>query len=471
MPNIVIADFERAYLIGNWVILIAMLLVVPMRRTPEATRSWLLLIFFLPVVGLLLYLAIGRTRFPAWRRARFARLSPFLESVSAKFAATSIDPADPRYSALALAQKLGGWPAVDGNTVAFLDDYDDVIARLIADIDSARLTVRLLAYIFADDPTGRLVIDALGRAVRRGVACHVLVDPIGSHHWIRNTLRLLRQGGVETRETLPLHLLRGRTRRDMRNHRKLFLIDGTIGYAGSQNIVAKDFRPGIVNRELVLRIAGPVAAQMDALFVGDWYLETETMLSTRIDPPASTGAAIAQLLPSGADHGAQGFQILLVSQIHGARDRVMITTPYLIPDEGLLGAMRTAVLRGAAVDVIVSAVTDQPLVNLAQRSFYDELLATGVRIHRYRDNLLHAKTVSIDGTLAVVGSSNVDIRSFQLNEEASVMLYDPSSIATLESIQRDYILHSSSLNLIEWRRRAPLTKVAENLARLVTPLL
>ena len=471
MLNHYIPDFGTAYLVCDWVIRIAMLVAVPMRRTPEATRSWLLLVFFLPVVGLLLFLAIGRTSFPAWRSARFASLSPFLAEVSAKFVTTSIAPTDPRYSALALAQRLGGWPAVDGNAVEFLDDYDDVIARLIADIDGARLNVRLLAYIFADDATGRQVIDALGRAVRRGVVCHVLVDPIGSHHWIRNTLRLLRQSGVETREALPLHLLRGRTRRDMRNHRKLFLIDGTIAYAGSQNIVAKDFRPGVINRELVLRITGPIVAQMDALFVGDWFLETETLLSTRIDLLASTGAAIAQLLPSGADHDAQGFEILLVSQIHGARDRVMITTPYLIPDEGLLGAMRTAVLRGVTVDVIVSAVADQPLVNLAQRSFYDDLLATGVRIHRFRDNLLHAKTVSVDGTLAIVGSSNVDIRSFQLNEEASIILYDRPSIATLESIQRDYILHSSSLNLTEWRRRAPLVKVAENLARLVTPLL
>jgi cardiolipin synthase len=470
VPNAFIPDFDTAYQICNWVIRIAMLLVVPMRRTPEATRSWLLLIFFLPVVGFLLFLAIGRPSFPAWRRARFASLAPFLADVSAKFAASPIT-IDPHASAPALAQKLGGWPAVDGNAVAFLDDYDEVIARLIAEIDGARLNVRILAYIFADDATGRQVIDALGRAVRRGVVCHVLVDPIGSHRWIRNTVRLLRQGGVETRETLPLHWLRGRTRRDMRNHRKLFLIDGTVAYAGSQNIVAKDFRPGVINRELVLRMTGPVVAQMDALFVGDWFLETETLLSTRLDLPASTGTAIAQLLPSGADHDSQGFEILLVSQIHAARDRVMITTPYLIPDEGLIGAMRTAVLRGVAVDVIVSAVADQPLVSFAQRSFYDELLANGVRIHRYRDNLLHAKAVSIDGSLAIVGSSNVDIRSFQLNEEASVNLYDQSSIATLEALQRDYIMHSSALNLTEWRRRPLLAKVAESLARLVTPLL
>ena len=471
MDNFFIPDFSIAYLICDWVIRIAMLLVVPLRRTPEATRSWLLLIFFLPIVGLLLYLAIGRPRFPAWRRARFASFSPGLTNLSARLDPASMAGSEPRQRVSALVQKLGGWPAVEGNDVEFLDDYDDVVERLIADIDRAQDDVRLLVYIFADDAIGRQVIEALGRAVRRGVVCHVLVDPVGSHRWIRNTIRLLHEAGVETREALPSHWIRGRTRRDMRNHRKLFLIDGAIGFAGSQNIVAKDFRPGITNRELVLRVTGPVVAELAALFVGDWYLETETILSTRIDLPASTGAAIAQLLPSGADYSVEGFETLLVSQVHAARDRVMITTPYLIPDESLLGAMRTAALRGVPVDMIVSAVVDQPFVSLAQRSYYDELLEAGVRIHRYRDDLLHAKSVSIDGTMAIVGSSNVDIRSFQLNNEASLIFYDSTSIATLERIQREYIAHSDPLNLAQWRGRAPLAKVAENLARLVTPLL
>ena len=475
METSLIPSFETAYLISDWVIRIAMLIVVPWRRPPEATRSWLLLIFILPLLGLVLYLAIGRPSFPAWRRVRFARLLPFKAEVIATLLPASFAGGDPGRAAATLTRKLGGWPAVAGNQVEYLDDYDAVIGRLVADIDGANHDIRILVYIFADDATGRQVIEALGRAVARGVPCHVLIDPVGSHRWIRNTTRLLREAGVETREALPLHFLRGRTRRDMRNHRKLFLIDGSIGYAGSQNIVAKDFRPGIINRELVLRMTGPVVAELAALFVGDWYLETETMLAIRSDAPemigAIRGSAVAQLLPSGADFGVQGFEMLLVAQIHAARDQVTITTPYLIPDESLLGAMRIAVLRGVAVDVIVSQVVDQPLVSLAQRSYYDELLEAGVRIHRFQGDLLHAKSISIDGNLAIVGSSNVDIRSFQLNNEASLLLYDAESIATLERIQRGYVANSETLTLAQWRGRSPLTKVAENLARLVTPLL
>ena len=227
-----IPSLGTAYLICDWVIRIAMLLVVPLRRTPEATRSWLLLIFFLPIAGLLLYLAIGRPRFPSWRRAKFARLAPFLTEICTKFER----PVPPRSSAAKLVERLGGWPEVGGNKIDFLDDYDVVIQRLVVDIDNATRYIRILVYIFADDTTGRRVIDALGRAVRRGVACHVLIDPVGSRRWIRGTSRLLRDAGVETREALPFHWLRGRTRRDMRNHRKLFLIDEVIGYVENRRV-------------------------------------------------------------------------------------------------------------------------------------------------------------------------------------------------------------------------------------------
>jgi cardiolipin synthase len=285
-------------------------------------------------------------------------------------------------------------------------------------------------------------------------------------------MRLLREAGVQARESLPFHFLRGRTRRDMRNHRKLFIIDGAIGYAGSQNIVAKDFRPGISNCELMVRVTGPVIAEMTAVFLADWYLETETMLDQAVEIPTSTGGTVtAQLLPSGADYPLEGFETLLVWQIHEARQRVLITTPYFIPDEDLLGAMRTAVLRGVEIDLIVSAIEDQRLVSLAQHSYYEDLLKAGIRIHRFRNYLLHAKSVTIDGTLAIIGSSNVDIRSFQLNEEVSLLLLNPEAVAQLESIQRSYLAASDAIDLEEWRGRSSFQKLGENMARLVSPLL
>ena len=468
-----LSNLGIAYWTCEWLIRIVMLVVAPVRRPPYAARSWLLLIFFLPIPGLLLYAAIGRPRFPRWRAARFLHLEPFFSDIASRLiAAEARSGRVTQEGASALVRKLGSMPAVGGNSVEFLDDYESVIDRLVMDIDSARHHVRLLVYIFADDATGRRVIDALGRAVIRGVACHTLIDSVGSHHWARGTTALLRNAGVEVRESLPFHWLRGRTRRDMRNHRKLFLIDGTIGYAGSQNIVAKDFRPGVSNRELMARVTGPVVAEMTAIFLADWYLETETMLSQSVDiPPSNGGTVTAQLLPSGADYPLEGFETLLVWQIHRARQRVVIITPYFIPDEDLLGAMRTAVLRGVEVDLVVSAIEDQKLVSLAQRSYYEDLLETGIRIHRFRKYLLHAKNVSIDGELAIIGSSNVDIRSFQLNEEVSLVLLDPPAVATLEGIQRACLAESDRIDLEEWRHRSTRQKIGENMARLVSPLL
>lgn len=461
----------EAYYVLEWLIRLAMLAVIPFRRSPAATTSWLLLIFFLPLLGLLLFLAIGAPRFPRWRTARFRLLHPFFKRTANRLEQAappaSSNPAD--ISNLAL--RLGYLPASGGNAVELLEDYDTTVDRLIADIDGARRHVRILAYIFADDRTGMKVIAALQRATQRGVSCHVLFDPVGSHKWRKRVQRRLEEAGVSVRAALPFRLLRARTRRDMRNHRKLFVIDGEIGYAGSQNVVSRDFRPGVVNRELVARVRGPAVAAMNAVFLGDWYLETQDLLEPDPAIPETAGPSTLQILPSGADYPLESFQALLTWQVGEARREVVIVTPYLIPDEGLLAALRTAVLRGVKVRIIVSTVVDQWLVRLAQDSYYDELLRSGVSIYGYRHELLHAKNVRIDGRLGIVGSSNVDIRSFQLNQEVSLLLLDPESVEQLANIQHRYLAQSDVISRKEWRRRSGLRKLAENGARLVSPLL
>lgn len=464
-----LTDSEILYAI-EWLIRLGMLLVLPFRRSPAAARSWLLLIFFLPIPGLLLFWAIGTPRFPRWRLQRFEQMRGFLRKMRDEFSACGA-LSERNNEVTDLAERLGYLPAVAGNAFELLEHYDDVIDRLIADIDTARRHVRICSYIFADDEVGCRVIDALGRAVQRGVACHVLVDGVGSHHWIRGTLKALQQQGVEARAALPFRPFRHWTRRDMRNHRKIFIVDGEIGYTGSQNIVARDFRPGVVNRELVARVTGPAVAEMAAVFLTDWYLETETLLDDSPHVPAASGGCDLQLLPSGADYHFEGFQTLLTWQVDRAKREVVLVTPYFIPDDSLLAALRTAAIRGVDVRVVVSEVVDHKLVNLAQTSYYAELLAAGVRIHRYRNFLLHAKAVRIDDTLGIIGSSNIDIRSFQLNEEISLLLIDPPTVARLHAVQDSYLAGSDELHLDGWRKRGRLRKFAEGAARLVSPLL
>ncbi len=461
-------DPRTAWYAAEWIIRIGALAAVPLRRSPAATASWLLLIFFLPVPGLVLFLMIGRPHFPEWRQQRWKALHPYFADIAARIEADA--PPGECSEIGGFAHRLGRLPACGGNMVELIDDYDGMIDRLVGDIDGAAERVDILVYIFANDMVGRRIAAALGRARTRGVAVRVMFDPVGSHHWRRGTLKLLRGIDVDVREALPVRWLWRRTRSDMRNHRKLFAIDGRVGYAGSQNLVTKDFRPGVVNRELVARVTGPAVASLMAVVAGDWSLETEDEPAA-VTIPDAVGHARVQLLPSGADYPLEGFETLLVWQLHRACDRVVLVTPYFIPDEAVLAAMRSAAARGVTVDLIVSAVVDQHIVHLAQCSYYDALLSAGIRIHLFRDFLLHAKNVSVDSRLGIVGSSNVDLRSFQLNEEASLLLYDSDAIGALERIQEAYLDGSDCVDLMTWRARPKVRRLIENIARIMSPLL
>lgn len=466
------------YIAVQWSIRIVMLFVVPFRRSPDAARGWLLLVFFLPVPAAALYFLIGRPTYPRWRQARSAEARQLLADIIGKIeqSPSCCRPELPQNltAAALLIEHLGLFPALADNTIELCADYDGVIDQLVADIDRAQGCVHLLSYIFADDITGQQVIDALLRAAERGVACRVLIDALGSRTWARSVSLRLAAGGVEVALALPISFLRWRrARADLRNHRKIFVIDAAVGYIGSQNIVSANLSSGIINRELVVRAQGPIVLALQAVFVADWFVETGRVLNAGPSFPHRSmgGGAVAQLLPSGPDYPVSGIERLVVALVHGARHSVIITTPYFIPDESLMQALQTAVLRGVEVRLVVSRASDNLLVNLAQRSYYDELLTAGVTIDRYRSGLLHAKHISIDEDIAVIGSTNIDIRSFVLNAEASLIIYDSSVIAQLRTEQDRNLAASDRLLPVNWGRRSLPLKLAENIARLISPLL
>mgnify|MGYP001085514074 CR=1 FL=1 len=466
------------YVMVEWSIRLAMVAIVPMRRSPEAARSWLILVFLLPIPALLIYLLIGRPTYPRWRRERFLRLPAVLAAASREISHSRYcrrpDLPDNLSGPALLVEKLGQFPTVAGNDFELLSGYDEVIDRMIADIDAAQATVHLLFYIFADDETGLRVIGALQRASKRRVKCRVLIDAIGSRRWARRVSRLLIPAGVEVRLALRVGLFRRRSARaDLRNHRKIAVIDSRVGYLGSQNIINADFREGVVNEELVARVVGPVATEIQTVFIADWFMETDEEIANPVlfphNPPG--GGVVAQVLPSGPDYPDAGIGHLIVSLVHGARERVIITTPYFVPDEPLLQALKTATLRGVEVRLVVSNVTDQMLVNLAQRSFYSELLSAGIKVHLYQEAFLHAKHITFDDEIAILGSSNIDIRSFVLNAEVSLVAFDERVVERLRHQQSRYFASSNALSLREWEKRPIASKVAENLARLASPLL
>lgn len=468
------------YLISEWGIRLAMLFYVPQRRSPAAARGWLLLIFFLPWPGLLLYAIFGRAYFPRQRLEMQLAVSKLVRELQPRILGDSLvqQPAlPPTFApAIALAHRLADFGICSGNDIELITDYRDGLERMLSDIGSARHHVHLLYYIFRDDATGLRVIEALKTAVGRGVKCRVLADGYGSWFAFRRLAPVFRDAGIEGLLVMPPRVWgRKAVRLDLRNHRKIAVIDGLIGYVGSQNIVNPDANRGLTNEELVARLTGPVVRQLQGVFLADRYYETERMpddpTEQLLPEAASTGGVLAQVMPSGPGYHHGNTQQIMVALIHAAAQRVVLTTPYFVPDEPFLQAMKMAAERGVAVHLVVSRHSNKPIVHLAQQSNYEELLDAGAHIHLYHGNFLHAKHATIDDDVAMIGSSNLDIRSFALNNEVSVLVYDRSVVAALRAVQARYFRDSVEVDPVQWRQRSIPSRVAQNIARLADTLL
>ena len=454
----------------DWMIRLGALLWIPARSTPAAARSWLLLVGFVPLLGLPLYLAFGHPWLSRERVERQVRASLVIrEELSALGTLRWTAPADQPLAAevTPLVESLGDFTPTHGNAIALLNDYGDSIARLLADIDGASERVHLLYYLMFDDAVGEAICSALERATARGVQCRLLLDAVGAKRGIRAYARRLRASGVEMRVLLPRGLPWRRSgRMDLRNHRKIAVIDRCTGYVGSQNLANAMFVAGFPNRELVARVEGPVVAHLEGVFASDWYIETGQRLQVQANLPPSHDNVAMQLLPSGPAYPFENARDTVNALIHAAQRKVVLTTPYFVPDDATLSALRIAALSGVEVQLILSASNNQRLTAWAQESHYEELLASGVRIALYRPHFLHAKHMSVDDEIALVGSINLDIRSFALNAEIGLLCYDPGVVARMHEIEADYLAHSEMLSLEQWRRRPSWRRSLEGLSRL-----
>ena len=467
------------YVASEWLIRLAMLFYVPQRRDPAAARAWLLLIFFLPWVGLLLYAVVGRAVLPRARLQMQQTVSRLTRELQPRILGTTL--AEPALAqefqpAILLARTRGDFAICRGNRFELLTDYQGAIDRLVADIESAREHVHLLYYIVQDDGTGKRVAEALARAAARGVVCRVMGDGFGSWFSFQRWKGRLRAQGIEFLLAMPPRLWGPKAGRlDLRNHRKIAVIDGRIGYVGSQNIVDPDANRGLTNEELVARITGPVARQLQAVFLADRYYELdrfpEQPLESLLPESEAAGPSLAQVLPSGPGYHRDTLHQIMIALMHGARRSLVLTTPYFMPDASFQLALRMAAERGVDVRLIVSRESNKPFVQLAQESNFDELLDAGVRVYRYHGNFLHAKHATVDDDIAVIGSSNLDIRSFALNNEVSVLIYDSAVVAELRAIQARYLSASEPVDREQWAARGVVRRMLQNIARLADSLL
>jgi len=474
-----------SYLIG-----ILALFIIPANRKPGEATAWLLLIFLAPILGAILFLLLGSPKLSRWRREQQRAMNRRIKNLAEEAEqipglAPLVDPPLPaRYEPFVdLIARLSGMPVMTGNTVELLADYVGAVDRIVQDIDAAQRYVHLEYFMFADDKIGAPVIDALVRARQRGVVCRVLIDHLGNFGYHGPLLKRLGAAGIPVHQMLPARPFDNQWNRiDLRNHRKIIVVDGSVGYTGSQNLVEDTYhkraniRKGIHYIELVVRVSGPVVRELNAAFVTDWHSETEELLDINTAPelrvPARvSGSVPCQVLPSGPGFEHNNNLMLFVALFYAARRRITIANPYVVPEQSLLLALTAAAQRGVEVTLIVSEIGDQFLVYHAQGSYYEELLKAGVRIYRYRPPvILHSKSISIDDDIAVIGSSNMDIRSFQLNLEITLVCYDPGVVADLREIEAEYLRCSRPLYLEAWQARPLFTKLFDNLARLTSAL-
>ncbi|MEB4614415.1 cardiolipin synthase [Leucobacter sp. M11] len=477
-------------LVVDMAIRIVALFVVPRNRKPTAGMAWLLAIFLVPTAGILLFLVIGSRRLPRKRVRKQNEINRLIAEVAEgnELAITRDAVVGPPWlsNVVALGQNLGAQPLLGGNAVALYLDYADSIAQMAQAVRAAKKYVHVQFYILAYDSTTEDFFAAMAEAVRRDVVVRVLLDHVAS---VRSpgsirTYRKLDDIGVEWSFMLPVRPWRGEYQRpDLRNHRKILVVDGRVGFMGSQNMIDSSYnksrnrRRGLHWKDLMVRVEGPVVFGLNAVFLGDWYSETDELLVNWVsdlwEPPERhlDSHLECQVVPSGPGFATENNLQLFVSLLYNARDRISITSPYFVPDSSIMHALQAATSRGVAVELFVSEIGDQPVVYHAQRSYYEEILRAGVRIFMFRPPyILHSKHFTIDDSVAVIGSSNMDQRSFSLNMEVSMMVHGESFVRELNEVSDWYRENSRELTLQEWLAQPLRSQLLDNLARLTSAL-
>ncbi len=449
-------------------------------RGADSSRAWILLIVFLPILGLGVWILMGESRLGRRRRERYGLIAA---EVSRQLAHRGPQPenlADPvgYGQTIALANAVGGTPPRSGNELELIANSDECIERMAADIGAASHSCHLLFYIFIEDEAGQRIGEALKASVQRGVSCRLLVDSVGSRRFLESRYaRSLQEAGVKVIESLPANLMRMFFARiDLRNHRKLAVIDGCIGYTGSQNIATASFAskpklgPWV---DCMLRVMGPVVSDLEALFVQDWYLETEEAPEAlmRCRPNPEGGGVPVQVLPTGPNNNNEALAQLALAAFHGATEELILTTPYFVPGEAEVMSLCTAAKRGVSVTLVVPARCDSRIVGAVTRSHFSRLLAAGIAVYEYQEGLLHAKTLTVDRKLALVTTANFDRRSFALNFEVSTLVYDSDFASRLRFLQREYVGSSTMVRESQLKQRRALLRFIDNAAGILSPIL
>jgi cardiolipin synthase len=449
-------------LVIHILLMVAVMIRVILRphREPASRIAWIVVILSLPLAGVLAYVLLGETNIGRRRIARMRKaieaLPPFVVSVDGDKSQTPLNISETYQHLFDVGQSISGFSAIGGNSARLLPDSNATIHSMVADIDAAEDHVHLIFYIWLADNNGCKIVEALKRAAARGVTCRAMADGLGSRAMIKSQhWREMTHAGVKVGVALPIGnpLLRPFVGRiDLRNHRKILVIDGQITYCGSQNCADPEFRvkpkyaPWV---DAVMRFEGPIAKQNQYVFASDWmtYVDENLDPLLRTSMPAPHGGIAAQVVATGPTVRYSAMPEMFESLMYAARRELVISSPYYVPNESLQDALCSAAYRGVDTTIIFPARNDSWIVAAASRSYYADLLNAGVKIYEYVGGLLHTKSLTIDGEVSLIGSANMDRRSFELNYENNILFVDNNLTADLRRRQQDYLASSNQVTI------------------------
>jgi cardiolipin synthase len=450
-------------------------------RQPESRIAWIVVILVLPVVGVVAYLMLGETNIGR-RNWKAMQASTRAAVHGEDYELVDDSSGVPREYAhlFSVGYSISGFPPVPGNLAELMDDSNATIDRMVTDIDSALHHIDVLFYIWLVDESGERVAEALKQAAGRGVRCRVMVDGVGSRGLLKSPLwREMAEAGVRTAVALPLRSvllrpLQGRV--DLRNHRKTVVVDSRITYCGSQNCADEAFSikakygPWV---DVMLRLEGPVARQNEALFNEDWaaYTGGEPRREVSESLPAEGEGVVAQVIATGPNLRYSAMPEMFLSLMFRARRELVITTPYYVPNQAMQEALCAVAYRGVRTILVVPARNDSREVAAASRSYYSGLLQAGVMIFEFEDGLLHSKTLTLDGDITLLGSANLDRRSFDLNFENNILVFSPVLTRAVRARQQAYIERSKQISPGEVGNWSLGRKLWNNAVAMMGPIL
>ena len=453
-------------------------------RDPASRVAWILVIVILPVIGIITYLLLGETSIGRKRVERMRKIMANLPPINEipGWGAKQVTPLlHERHESLFRAGKsISGYDPVGGNQAQLMADSNTAIDTMIADIDAATDHVHLLFYIWMPDNNGTKMAQALKRAVARGVTCRAMVDDVGSHLLIQSDLwKEMEKSGIKLCRVLqvgnPLkRIFNGRI--DLRNHRKILVIDNRVTYCGSQNCADPEFltkakyAPWV---DAVMRFTGPVVRQNQLLFASDWMAyNNEDIRETLLQPLTLPESGFpAQVIASGPTARYSAVPETFETVIYSAQRELFITTPYYVPVNSLQAAICAAANRGVDTSIIFPARNDDFAVGATCKSYYEDLLAAGVKIYEYQAGILHAKTMTVDGEITLIGSANMDRRSFDLNYENNILLCDESVTAALRQRQQEYLADCQQVTASQVAEWSWTQRLWNNTLAIVGPIL